>query len=1006
MMLTAFLRDTYGLEGTLTRLGGELDENYLFEGDFGRYIFKLMRVGCDASFIDMQVKAHQHLNSKNISVEIPEVIPCLSGDLLVKLVSGSKERLGWMISFLGGDLMANALPWTPKLTASIGTALAELDEALSDFAHDQLERKLPWDLLNAAWIKEKTHLHSDTGAPSRRTIIDTVCAQYDALFPQFAASPRTVIHNDANEMNVFVSGRPVANKMVGLIDFGDMIKSARIGEIAVAAAYAILDSDDPLANAAELLAGYNASKPLQAIEIEIFFPLVLMRLAVSVTNSAMRKIEEPNDPYLVLNEAPAWRLLERFHGVDPQLIASYFRIACGLDASETSALVLKWLSQNRGIFTPIFPSLNLNDAPKLDLSFGSATAINAPENQDTIALNASIAADMTKMGTDISIGGWGEARPIYTGKAFGNNSGDPLAPSRTHHLGVDINVPAATAVHAPLEGVVWAAADAEYHLDYGGYVILEHNLPNGVTFYSLYGHLAPNSLKHLTHGTKVQAGTQIGEIGGYEENGGWWPHLHLQLLTETPPANGTPPGACERQLWNTAKSLYPNPAPLLNINNNKTDWHEPDKSTQLQRRKKKAPLNQKLTYSDPLQVSRGWKHFLFNQQGRAYIDAYNNVPHVGHCHPHVIEAITRQMQLVSTNTRYIHESLMAYAEALTENLPAPLNKCLFTSSASEANELAIRIARKATGAKDMLVMEHGYHGITTGAMAISPYKFNQTGGDPQEDWVHVTPQPDSYRGRYQASIDVASDCAEDTQKIINTLTENGRKIAGFISECLPSVGGQLVMPEGALQKLYAAVRAAGGLCIADDVQTSLGRLGHYFWGFEYQEVIPDIIVLGKPLGNGYPLAAVITTADILDTFANGPEFFSTFGGSTVSCTAGLAVLKTIEADGLQENAHEMGLYLQAGFEKLEQKYSVIGDIRGMGLFWGIDLVLDRETRKPATTIADYIKNRLYANGILIGTDGPFDNVLKIRPPMTFDKPAADALLFRLDSIFKETAATP
>ena len=1002
MQLVGFLQDHYGLTGTLTRLEGELDENYLFEGAFGRRIFKLMRPGCDADFIDMQIKAHQHLGKAGLPFEIPPVVHTLSGEPLVSVPTPDGGRLGWMIGFVNGDLMARSRPWTPTLCHHIGASLAALDTALESMSHAKLRRKLPWDLLQSAEVCEKLNLFEG----NERCIIDAVMTQFMAQFETLKSCPRTVIHNDANEMNVFVAGDPVPTKMVGLIDFGDMCYSARIGEVAVAAAYAMMDADDPLANAAALLAGYHAGTPLEAVEIELFFPLALTRLTVSVTNSAERKIAAPNDPYLVLNEAPAWRLLKRFSTLDQQLIRGYFRQACGLDASPTSAAIGTWLKRNSGSFAPIFHGTNLSQAMKLDLSYGSATAVNTPEAPNTMALNARIAADMATADAKVAVGGWGEARPIYTGHAFGRNLSDPLAVARTHHLGVDISLAAGSRVHAPMEGTVWAAGYAPDPFDYGGYVILVHLIPTGEKFYSLYGHLAPKSLSHLSVGTRVRAGEKFAELGTYEENGGWWPHLHLQLMTEEPPADYTPPGACESQFWDVAKELCPNSAFMLNLPEDATNWHPPKKAEQLIRRQVNLFTNQKLTYSEPFQVSRGWKHFLCDQEGCTYIDAYNNVPHVGHAHPGVIEAVTRQMELVSTNTRYLHESLISYAELLTSKLPAPLSKCLFTSSASEANELAIRLARRATGATDMLVMEHGYHGITTGAMAISPYKFTKKGGEAQENWVHVTPQPDPFRGRYQASLSVADDCATDTRAIIDKALADGRTIAGFISECLPSVGGQLVMPPGSLQKIYAAVRSAGGLCIADDVQTSLGRLGEYYWGFEYQHVIPDILVLGKPLGNGHPLAAVITTTEIADKFAAGPEFFSTFGGSTVSCAAGLAVLNAIKADELQENARDIGIYLRKGFEVLQRKFPVIGDIRGMGLFWGLDLVLDHKARTPATQIANYVKNRLYTRNILVGTDGPYDNVLKIRPPMTFDKPSADALLHRLDLILAEKAAQP
>ena len=1005
MQLETFLKDTYGLDGSITRLDGEYDQNYVFEGHFGRRIFKVMRDGCDLAFVDMQIKTLQHLAKRKLPAETPVVIEALSGEFVVRVPTKNGERLGWMTSFLGGDLMANSRPWTPVLARSLGEALAHLDVSLQGLSHLDFPEDLKWDLLKAAWIKQKLPLMAAQNPPNRVTMLVTLIEQYESLLPRLQKCPRCTIHGDANEMNIFVSGSP-ANRVSGLIDFGDMSHSVRIAEAAIAAAYIMMDADDPLANAAAVLAGYHSINPLQAAEIELFFPLIMMRLAVSVTVSVDRKIAEPDDPYLVQNEAPAWRLLERFHGIEMQLTTAYFRMACGLDASDTCAEVCTWLEETKGNFSPLLGVTPLSHAHKLDLSFASSVAVNMPEAPNARGLNYSIAKDLAANDTEIAIGGWGEARPIYTGAAYGRGGPDPLGPIRTHHLGVDITTAVGSQLFSPFGGTVWAVGYAPGPLDYGGYLILEHALPSGTKFYSLYGHLAPESLTHLSAGTAINTGEPIGKVGNYDENGGWWPHVHLQLLTEEPLLEATPPGACEIQFWPAASALYPNPAALLNLVRSATDWHPFPPQEMLKRRTELISKNQNLSYDTPFQVSRGWKHFLSDQEGRTYIDAYNNVPHIGHANPAVIKAVSDQMQLVSTNTRYLHENLVKYAEALISKLPAPLSKCLFTSSASEANELAIRLARKATGTRNMLVMEHGYHGITTGAMAISPYKFLQKNSAEQEDWAHVAPQPDSYRGRHQASSDPGKDCAADTQTIISRLLEGNQKIAGYISECLPSVGGQIVLPEGFLKTVYAQVRAAGGLCIADDVQTSLGRLGDYFWGFEYQDVIPDILVLGKPLGNGYPLAAVITTDAVAESFAQGPEFFSTFGGSTVSCAAGLAVLQTLEYDGLQANARQVATHLKVGFDGLQQRHPVIGDIRGMGLFWGLDLVLDPATREPATAIASYVKNRLYEQRILIGTDGPFDNVLKIRPPMTFDIASADALLFRLELILKEKGAQP
>ena len=416
----------------------------------------------------------------------------------------------------------------------------------------------------------------------------------------------------------------------------------------------------------------------------------------------------------------------------------------------------------------------------------------------------------------------------------------------------------------------------------------------------------------------------------------------------------------------------------------------------LVRRRRVAPDNQTLFYDEPLRFVRGERHFLYDAEGADYLDVYNNVPHVGHAHPRVVDAVARQMARITANTRYLQDVHVDYAERMLAKLPPTLTRIVFLNSASEANELALRLARAATGARDMIVMDHCYHGNTTGAMDMSPYKFNHPKSkSAKPDWVHVAPQPDCYRGARRGA-DAAAGYVEDARRVIDKAREDGRRLAGFISECLPSVGGQIVPPDGYLHSVYGLIRAAGGVAIADDVQTALGRLGGWFFGFEQQNAAPDIVVMGKPLGNGFPLATVAMTEAIAAAFAEGPEFFSTFGGSSASCAAGLAVLDVLHEEGLQENARRVGDRLHADLKALQAQHEVIGDVRGFGFFLGVELVEDREKRTPATAAARIVKNRLRARRILLGTEGPDDNVLKIRPPMTFDDDAAGRLIAEID----------
>jgi len=398
--------------------------------------------------------------------------------------------------------------------------------------------------------------------------------------------------------------------------------------------------------------------------------------------------------------------------------------------------------------------------------------------------------------------------------------------------------------------------------------------------------------------------------------------------------------------------------------------------TLMQRRRNFLGGNLSVAYEQPLNIVRGSMQYLYDAEGRQYLDAYNNVAHVGHCHPKVVAAGQRQMELLNTNTRYLNDLILDYAERLTATFPEPLEVCFFVNSGSEANELAIRLARTHTKARDMIVLDHAYHGNTTTLIDLSPYKHDGPGGEGAPSWVHKVPIPTS-----------AAD-ADEVEKI-------GLPLCGFIAESMPSVAGQIVLPDGYLGRVYEAVRAAGGVCIADEVQTGYGRIGTHFYAFEKYGVVPDVVVLGKPIGNGHPIGAVITTRAIAASFDNGMEFFSTFGGNNVSCAIGLRVLEVVQEEKLQAHALRVGDRLLEGLRALQRQHDIIREVRGSGLFIGVEL---ERNQLPATQQANRIANQMRERGILLGTDGPHHNVIKIRPPMPFSESDADRLLEAFASV--------
>ncbi len=400
-----------------------------------------------------------------------------------------------------------------------------------------------------------------------------------------------------------------------------------------------------------------------------------------------------------------------------------------------------------------------------------------------------------------------------------------------------------------------------------------------------------------------------------------------------------------------------------------------------------------LSYSEPIAMSQSAFQYMYDIYGNTYLDAYNNIPHVGHSHPTVVSAGQQQMNQLNTNTRYLYDVLPAYAEKLLSKFPKTLNKVFFVNSGSAASDLAIRLAHTHTQHKKIMAMEHGYHGNTQTSIDISDYKFNNPKGQGQKEWILKTQIPNIYNGKYKG--DTAGELY--SKEAISQIKNSDEPIAAFICEPIVGCGGQVPLARGYLKEIYPAIRKQGGVCISDEVQTGFGRLGDYFWGFEAQQVIPDIVIIGKPMANGHPMGAVITTKEIADSFNKGVEFFSSFGGNPVSCAIGLAVLEVIENEKLQENAKAVGEYYKSLFKTLQEKYNCIDDVRGDGLFLGIEIV--KETSKePNQKLAQYIKNELRNRHILISTDGPYDSVLKTKPPLCFTKQNAKEVVDTIDKI--------
>ncbi len=753
--------------------------------------------------------------------------------------------------------------------------------------------------------------------------------------------PWQVVHNDANEHNVVVAAD---RSIAGLIDFGDVVLAPRVCGLAVACAYAMCGHKDPVRSILPLVSGYHGEAPLEPAELAVLYPLIVTRLAMSVAISAEQQAADPTNTYLSVSQQAIVELQGRLATESAELAHLRFRDACGFRAVPTEHEVVAFLSSPSAL---------------------PATVIRLADGRP---------------------GGYREDRAWYRSDAFATS--DP-AERRTVHLGIDAWQPAGEPVYAAFDGVVEACEHRPAKDDFGGIVIVRHRTAGGSPFFTLYGHLAPAT---LATGTVVTAGDRLGVLGEPFENGGWEPHLHFQLNT-TLLGMGTGmhgvAAASELDVW---ESICPDPNLILRSTAAPAPRARRAEELLLRRRTNLSPALS-IAYAEPITIVGGEGAHLVDADGRRWLDLVNNVCHVGHANPRVVAALAGQAATLNTNTRYLHPAIVEYTRRLLQLLPEPLSVVFLTNSGSEANDLALRLARAHTGHRDVLCLDWAYHGNLTSLIEISPYKFNRSGGRGCPEHVGICEVADPYRGRHGA------DGAAYAADVEARLSE--RDVAAFIVESLPGCAGQIELAPGYLEAAFRHARAAGVVCIADEVQVGFGRVGSHFWGFQTQGVVPDIVTMGKPIGNGHPLGAVVTTAEVARSFRTGMEYFNTFGGNPVSATVGLAVLDEIRDRRLQERAAVLGSRFLAGLRVIQERHAVVGDVRGRGLYLGVELVRDRTTKEPATPEAAAAKEGAKARGVLLSTDGPHDNVLKIKPPLVLSEDDVDRALDVIDDALAE-----
>lgn len=999
--LLTIARDCFALTGEIKPLVSERDQNARLKTADGDYVLKIANLGEDRAALDFQQAVLTHLETVAPDLGVPRIRPASGGDAIATWPSadGRNAHLVRAVTFLPGKLFSE-VDRTSALLESLGRFMGRLSRALQGFGHPAAHR--PDFLWNLDTDEACRGYVADIAKAEDRALVDRVFARHIAqVKPRLPRLRAAVIHHDANDNNIIVD---VADPSVvtGLIDFGDMLFGRQINELAVTLAYALLDMPDTIAAARPLIRGYHAEFPLTEDEIAVLFDLVALRLAMSVCISSHRAKEYPDNAYLLISQKPAFDLLRRLDGMNPHFLHFAAREAAGLTPVAAHDSIIAWLRSTDCKPVSILP-FDIDRAGRIVISLrGDAPGME--HASDPHAYWSWLKDRMAREGALYAIGLYGEDRNCYAGEQFKTDAPE----TRSVHTGIDLFIEAETPLHAPLPGRVVSVVDNAIAYDYGPTVILEHRAgADGPAFYTLYGHLSRRTLETVAAGQTVEAGQVIGYIGDPAVNGGWAPHVHVQIMTDLMGKSGNFEGAGEPSRWGIWRSICPDTNLLLRLDEATFHADPTPPDVLLGKRAELLGPSLSISYRKKLKIVRGRGVYLYDHTGRAYLDCVNNICHVGHGHPKVVEALSRQAAILNTNTRYLHDTILAYAERIAATMPDPLRVVYFVCSGSEANELALRLARTVTGRKDTIVVDWGYHGNTANLVEISPYKFNRKGGAGKPEHVHIADIPDPYRGPHKGYGEATGRAYVQSvaERIADVRARTGTGPAAFMAESISGCGGQIVFPDGYLRHAFELVRAAGGLCIADEVQVGFGRVGDAMWAYQPQGVVPDIVTLGKPMGNGHPLAAVVTTREIAQAFANGMEYFNSFGGNPVSCAVGMAVLDAIEQEGLQQRALKTGNYLLERFDDMRARHELIGDARGRGMYLGIELVRDRGSLTPATAEANDVINILRDRGVLVSTDGPFDNVLKLKPPIVFGRAEADILCEELELALEQVGRT-
>lgn len=949
-------RDHFGLDiapAGVTPLGSQQDANFLLTDSSGRPVgvLKVANPAFSRAEVEAQDAAAEFVAASEPGVRTATNVALPGVPAIADVgTAGGDTLYARVITYLAGGTMSGDRYVAPARWAALGTLAGRASRALAAFDHPGVDRVLQWDLQYADRTIDLLAPYVSDAA--RRAHVEAATEQAWQVVSGLAGDlRRQVIHCDITDDNVVCAdGLPD-----GIIDFGDLTRSWTVGELAVTASSVLRHAGGEPAAALPIIAAFHRQRPLNNAEIAALWPLVVLRAATLIVSGNQQAAIDADNTYATSALEHEWRIFERSLAVPSAVMTGLIADALGTAPVPVSLSTA----------TPMLPGLD-SGAVHLDLTV-DAEGLDAgrwlhTDTEDTLA--AAALAD----GASAVVTGFGQPRLT---RSVALSSTSPA----TVPTGVDVWLAAETAVVAPFDALVAAVSEHGVSLatDSGEYGTLH-----------LRGALQPADAVRVGHA--VAEGATLGTVGP----GRVWLQLDASGETTTVPAFVRPeyaPG------W---LSLTRDPLSLLGIAAATT---EPalDSATLAGRRGQAFAAVQEQYYIDPPRIERGWREYLCDTDGRSYLDMVNNVAAIGHGHPDLADAVARQWRRLNTNSRFHYRAVVEFSERLAATLPDPLDTVFLVNSGSEAVDLALRLAFATTGRQDVVAVAEAYHGWTYATDAISTsVADNPNALATRPAWVHTVPSPNSFRGEHRGTS--ASAYGPEAAGIIESLAAQGHPPAAFICEPFYGNAGGVQLPDGYLAAVYAAVRAAGGLAIADEVQVGYGRMGTWFWGFQQQGVLPDIVTVAKAMGNGQPLGAVITTRAIADAYRSQGYFFSSAGGSPVSSVVGLTVLDVIEREGLQANAFEVGEHLRARLTELATRHPIIGAVHGSGLYMGVELVRDRDTLEPADTETEAICERLRELGVIVQPTGDHVNVLKMKPPMCISLTSADFFVDMLERV--------